>query len=102
MQVFIVGISDCETNSIKVVCTTKDIAKRELFKIRDELIVEWKKSDKTLQEDISAYCKKHNKHLWSDNIYKKMITALSGNNYENWDNGPHDKPYLYEVTVMEK
>ena len=85
MTIWVVGISDCESNSIVAICTTKEIAEREMFKTRDKLVANWKEMD-GLGEDM----------------YKKMIAALSGNDYENWDNYPHDEPYLYETTVVEK
>lgn len=101
MKVWIVGVSDCEGNSIKAICLTKAIAERELFKIRDELIVEWKEMDEYQQKSIQEFCKKENKLVWTDGMYKEMITALSGNDYKNWYNYPHDKPYLYKIEVME-
>ena len=91
MTVWVVGVADCESNSIKAICSTKEIAERELFKARDELVADWKRMDK--------FCKERD---IADNMYKDMITALSGKDYENWDNYPHEKPYLYETEVVEE
>lgn len=102
MQVWIVGVSDCEANSIKVICSTKKIAERELFKIRDNLIAEWVESDKQLNESNLAFCKERKIDFVQDDMYKKMIVALSSDDYENWNNYPHDLPYLYVEEVLEK
>jgi hypothetical protein len=101
MNVWIVGVSDCESNEIKCVCLTKEIAERELFKVRDALIVEWKKADVDIQVSIRELCEKEQCLIWEERMYKKMITALLGNDYERWENFPHDRPYLYKVNVME-
>lgn len=81
MKVWVVGVSDCEGNNIRCICTTKQIAERELFKARDELIKEWSE--------------------WRDTFYKPLIENLSGNDYEEWDNYPHEVPYLYEIDVLD-
>ena len=90
MTVWIVGVADCESNSISAVCATKEIAERELFKERDKLVAGWKKMDE--------FCKRNND---LDDMYQKMIFALSKNDYEKWNNSPHEKPYLYEVKVID-
>jgi len=99
MKVWIVGVSDCEGNSIVAVCSTKKIAERELFKTRDKLIIEYKEMNKHIQKSMEEFCKKEKKPIWVEDMYKQMITALSGNDYKNWNNYPHEKPYLYEVEV---
>ena len=90
MTVWIVGVADCESNSISAVCATKEIAERELFKERDKLVARYKEMDE--------FCKRKGNPT-SD--YKEMIKALSETDYENWNNYPHEKPYLYEVKVIE-
>ena len=82
--VWVVGVSD----DIRVICLTKEIAERELFKIRDELIREWNKMS--------------NWRGINNNMYNTMIENLSNNDYENWDNYPHECPYLYKTEIMEK
>jgi hypothetical protein len=101
MKIWIVGVSDCEGNSIRCVCATKKIAERELFKARDELVAEWKEMDEYSQKSIKEFCEKENKPIWVEDMYSKMIEALSGNDYEKWDNDPHDRPYLYEMEVIQ-
>ena len=100
MKVWIVGVGDCEGNSIRCVCATKGIAERELFKARDELVAEWETIDIEHQKDIKKYCEKEGVS-YTDNMYKDMIVALSGNDYEKWDNYPHDRPYIYEIEIMD-
>lgn len=85
MTVWIVGVLDCEYNDIKSICATKEIAERELFKARDELVAEWRGMKKG----------------FTDDMYEKMIAALSGSDYNDWNNYPHDEPYLYETEVIE-
>ncbi len=101
MKVWLVGVSDCEGNSIEAVCATKEIAERELFKARDRLVKEFQRMDISMQKTNDEYCAKENKPTWIDNMYKDMITALSGNDYEKWDNFPHECPYLQETEVIE-
>jgi hypothetical protein len=36
-----------------------------------------------------------------ENMYDKMIRALSSDDYEKWNNYPHDRPYLYETEVIQ-
>ena len=109
MKVWVVGVSDCEGNSIRCLCATKGIAERELFKARDELIEEYKRmkdfTDKSQKEFIEEKAKQgiHFGFKFSDkpdNIYIGMIDALSSNDYEKWDNYPHDRPYLYETEIL--
>lgn len=101
MNVWIVGVSDREANSIEAVCSTKEIAERELFKVRDRLVGQWKKYDKKCQEDAARYEGQKNVTL-PKNIYIKMIENLSSNDYENWNNYPQRKPYLYNVNIIEE
>lgn len=88
MKVFIVAINDCEGLSFECVCSTKEIAERELFKVRDRLVKNWVEADKEAKE-----------YLPKDTMYENMIKALSGNDYENWDNYPHEKPIIFEKEV---
>ena len=101
MKVWLVGVSDCESNSVIAICSTKEIAERELFKERDRLIKEYKDMHIHQQEFNDKYCKENNIPKINDPMYKDMIEALSGNDYEHWDNYPHDKPYLTEIEVKE-
>ena len=44
MKLYVVCLGDCEGMEIKAICKTKQIAERELFKVRDELIKEWEEN----------------------------------------------------------
>jgi len=90
MEVWIVGVAECEGNYIVAICATKEIAEREILKVRDDLIKEWKEMDEHL--------KKQNRE---DDLYKRMIENLSSDDYEKWDNYPLDCPYLYKTEVLE-
>ena len=52
-RIWIVGISDCEGNYVVAICATKEIAERELFKARDNLVKEWKKMETFFEEQRS-------------------------------------------------
>ena len=60
-----------------------------------------KMMDKYVQESIQEFCLKNNKSIRVDNNYKNMITALSGNDYEKWNNYPHERPYMYKKEILE-
>lgn len=107
MQVWIVCTSDAECTSIEAICTTKKIAERELFKVRDRLVSGWDEDNITLQKDTAVLLRKNKNYKKEDmslytNMYKKMIANLSGNDYEKWNNYPHEKPYIYAMEVIEK
>ena len=101
MKVYLVGIRDGDSDTIQGVCATRGIAEKELFKARDMLINIWKIQGRQTQELIADTCKQKNKPIWIDYTYKKMIKALAGNDYQNWDNYPHEQPYIEEMEVME-
>jgi len=87
MKVYIVGISDCEGDSIISVCATKIIAERELFKSRDKLQKRWKElmDGSGMNED-----------------YEEMIENLNGDDYKNWNNYPCECPFLQICKVIKK
>ncbi len=101
MKIWIMAIGNCEDSGSPLLCATKEIAERELFKARDKLITEWKKADNFAQNSVKEYCQKNNKKIWIEKMYRNMIKALSSNDYEKWDNYPHEKPYIYEIEVLE-
>lgn len=86
MKIWLVGISDCESNSTICLCSTKEIAERELFKERDKLVAEW--------VEMSEHIKGHG---FSHDIFADMRKNLEGCDYENWDNYPHERPYICEM-----
>ena len=102
MKVWILGVLDCETNNVESICLTKEIAERELFKVRDELIEEWKKEEAFNIESSIKICKEHNFEYIEDDMYKIMIKNISGDDYKNWVNYPHDTPYIREMEVTER
>jgi len=91
MKLYVVCLGDCEGMEIKAICKTKQIAERELFKVRDELIKGW--------EELRVFWEKEDV---GDVMYKEMIQNISTNDYEKWDNFPHESPYLYEMELMEE
>lgn len=97
-KVYLVGASDCESNSTVCICATKKIEERELFKKRDELIAEWKEMDKFIKEGEI----KNNFPDNHDEMYLKMIKNLSSDDYKNWDNFPHEEPYISEINIIDK
>jgi hypothetical protein len=88
MKVWMVGVSDCEGNRVVGLFATKELAEKALFQERDELVKDWEEMDKSV-----------NKGKLKDSIYRNMIKALSGNDYDKWDNYPHEAPYLCEYEV---
>jgi hypothetical protein len=89
MKIWVVGVADCEGSSMVAICTTKEIAERELFKIRDTLVAEWKECIFSNEE-------------WGKDMYKGMVKALEGDDYQKWNNYPHDCPHLYEAELLDK
>lgn len=107
MKVWQVGVSDCEGTSLICTCATKEIALREMFKKRDQLIVEYRKmkvySEKSTKEFLESQAKKgvfYGFEDQRDDMYDRMIVALSHDNYKEWDNYPHDVPWINEVEVL--
>jgi hypothetical protein len=83
MEVWMVGVGDCESNEIKGIYATKELAVTELFKQRDRLVTEWKDFCKNIPDDM----------------YQEMIDALSSSDYSSWNNFPHDTPYIEKMRV---
>ena len=94
MKVYLVGVSDCESNYTVCICSTKEIAERELFKERDRLIGEWKTQQNNSIKSIKEYCERNNKPIFIDKFYKEMTDNISSNDYVNWDNYPQECPYI--------
>lgn len=110
MKVWQVGVSDCESCYTISICTTKELALREMFKKRDQLISEWKEfkidDEKYHTEFIAEQAAKGIVYsgedgCWRD-MYGGMIQALSSNNYEEWDNYPHEVPWIQETEVIDE
>ena len=93
-EVYVVAVTNCESNETVCICKTKELAVRELFKKRDDMLAEWKEQDSWLE--------KQDRLASMDFMYKNMIKNLSSDDYEKWDNYPHDCPYIYKMKVIEK
>jgi hypothetical protein len=106
MTVYQVGISDVESTSIVCICSTLEIAERELFKARDELVSHWKKMAEFELKSTKKYCEERNvdiKELEQTlNMYPRMIENLKSNDYKNWNNFPHDIVWINEMEIMDK
>ena len=89
--VWVVGINGWEVNSVKVICATEEIARRELFKARDKMIRSFEYSiESTLSIDIKL-------------LYQKQKVILSNNDPQKWRvNSPYDYPYLSKVELLEE
>jgi hypothetical protein len=92
--VWLVGVSNCEGNETVCICSNKKIAVRELFKKRNEMIAEWKEQD--------TWLKKQDRLSSCDYMYENMIKNLASDDYEKWDNYPHDVPYIHRMKVKTK
>jgi hypothetical protein len=91
MEVWVVIVANVESSYIKAICLTEEIAKRELFKVRDKLVKEWKEISRLNGDNGS-----------SEDMYEEMIDNLSDDEYLKWDNYPHDCPYIYKMKVIEE
>jgi hypothetical protein len=94
MKVWEVGVSDCKSSHTICICATKEIALREMFAKRDALIAWWK-------EEVIRNEKRNRERGSYDDIWKEMIDALSSEDYENWDNYPHEVPWIRETEIVE-
>jgi len=100
VKVWQVGVSDCESSSIICVCSTKEIALREMFKKRDSLVADWKEVEAQVEKERREWCEKEGREYFEDDMYKQMISNLSSNDWENWNNYPHERPWIYETEVI--
>lgn len=83
--VWVVQTSDCEASTLEFICATKEVAEKKLFEVRDRLIQHWK--------EMAEYVGK------KDDVYVRMIKSLSTDDYESWDNYPHDRPHIFEMEI---
>lgn len=102
MKVYQVLQCDCESTSIISVCSTLELAERELFKQRDLLIKEWKEMQEYTEKSTEEYCKKLGITYERPTRYEEMINNLSSDDYEKWDNYPHDTLTIVSMEVIEK
>lgn len=87
--VYIVSVCNVENNSIKSIHKTKEGAEKSLFKQRDILIKHWR----YLREEDKLNC--------CTEMWNRMIKNISGNDYENWNNYPHDIVVINEFELQE-
>ena len=85
MKIYLVGVRDCEGEAVNCACATKVRAEEELFSLRDRLVEQWKDAMSSSRPITD---------------YKAMIVALSGNDYQNWNNYPHQQPFIEEMELM--
>ncbi len=109
MKVWKVGVSDCESCSTFAICSTKEIALREMFKKRDLLISEWKEmqihNKESEKKFLEEQAKKGIYYGFSGNerdMYGDMIKNLSHDDYEKWENYPQEVPWISETEVIDK
>ena len=89
--IWIVGINGCETNNVMAVCATEEIARRELFKLRDEML-------KSFDYQIEAMPTMDLKLF-----YQKQKAILLNDNPQKWENNsPYDYPYMSNVELLEE
>jgi hypothetical protein len=92
MKVYVVGIFDIEGSSIRSIYKTKEGAIKKIFLIRDELIKNWKQLDKM-----------NKKNGFDIDMYEKMITIVSNDNYEEWNKSEYmfETPFIEEYEVLD-
>lgn len=90
MVVYLVKISDCESSIVVGVYKNKSTAEKALFVERDKLIAEAKEQLETYGHDV----------FWVEH-HALTLENLSGDNYIEWNNYPHETPILHEWEVIE-
>ena len=100
MKVWVVMTSNCEGCSFVCVCESKALAEIELFKKRDEMVAEYKEMHEYEIESHAKYLKETGIDVAPSNMYLKMIENLSGDDYQNWKNFPHDCPFIFETELI--
>ena len=89
--IWIVGINGCETNNVRAICATEEIARRELFKVRDEMV---RSFDYQIEITPIEYIKQR---------YRKQKVMLLNDNPQKWgDDNPYDYPYLSKLELLEE
>ena len=89
--VWVVGINSCENNNVRAICATEEIARRELFKLRDEMLRSFDYQIETLSIiDLQSF-------------YQKQKAILLNDDPQKWrDNNPCDFPYLSQERLREE
>lgn len=85
-EVWIVAVTACDSWALKGLYASKKDAIKRLFKERDLLIEDWRGMIEFLGKP-------------PDKMFNEMIDAISKDDYENWDNDPHDTPILLKMRI---
>lgn len=89
--VWVVSIGNCEGSYVACICATKEIAELEILKQRDKLVKDWQSQMEWMDKQDRVF---------KDTMYQKMIENLKSDDYEIWNNYPHDCPSLFEIEVI--
>jgi len=89
--IWVVGINNCENNNVRAICATEEIARRELFKVRDEMV---RSFDYQIEITPIEYIKQR---------YRTQKAILSNDDPRKWgNNSPYDFPYLSKLELLEE
>lgn len=102
VNVWEVGVSDCESSSTLNICSSKEIALREMFEYRDVLVNGWKNMIDGFEPITCPGISAKRQFKMRKDLYEPMIKALSGNDYKKWNNYPHDTPWIKKTKVIIK
>lgn len=114
MKVWAVVLYDSESSSTRCICATKELAEREMFKLRDYLVNSWEEAIREQVEFEKLMCTempqlmkpavKRNDSMYSYmiNMYSSMIKNLSSDDYTKWENYPHECLCIRETEVITK
>ena len=100
MKVYLVMISHAEGCSFLCACESRELAEKELFKERDKIISQWKEQEVWEIQTHKDYLKETGVDVPVSDMYPSMIKALSGSDYEKWNNYPHECPFILETEVI--
>jgi hypothetical protein len=79
-----------------------------MFAERDRLLKEWKEMKEWEKESTRKFVEEsaakgiHFGFNTERDMYGDMIKNLSSDDYEKWDNYPHERPYIYETEIVEE
>jgi hypothetical protein len=94
MKVYLICISAADSGSVLRIAGNPVKAWELMREERDKLVSDWKQMiDFIKKEDGELDC--------GVQMYEKMIQNLSGDNFEEWNNYPHDTIKLEEWEVEE-
>ena len=92
MKVYLICISAADSGSVLRIAGNPVKAWEIMREERDKLVDDWKQ--------MIEFIKKEDGELDSGiQMYEKMIQNLSGDDFETWNNYPHDTIVLKEMEV---